>query len=143
MITSGGNRNPTNADSGLTDGAKRRRRFTAARSPTGRDPSTQQSPEEWERDALTHLRHGNTTDALNAYQSHDRVRRYDRHDDAVTHLAARWAADTIGRDPLQVIMLAATRAEVAPSTLGPANSTPTCSPDQNCMSPVRYSNKVT
>ncbi len=65
--------------------------------------------EPWEIDALDHLRHGDVTDAWDAYLTHDRVRILD--DPAELHRLAVdhwWTANTTGHDAL---LLAGTRSE--------------------------------
>jgi conjugative relaxase-like TrwC/TraI family protein len=82
-----------------------------ARQPTVALRDNRRQREEWERDALRHLRDGDTQRALTAYQEHDRIT-IGYNADETKHLVVAdwWAARVRGED---AVMLAGRRWEVA------------------------------
>ena len=82
-----------------------------ARQPTVELRDNRRQREEWERDALRHLRDGDTDRALTAYREHDRITvGFDAEETKHLLVADWWAARVRGED---AVMLAGRRSEVA------------------------------
>lgn len=82
-----------------------------ARQPTVELRDNRRQREEWERDALQHLRDGDTGRALTSYCEHDRITiGFDADETKHLLVADWWAARVRGED---VVMLAGRRSEVA------------------------------
>lgn len=71
----------------------------------------QRQTENWERDALRDLRHGDIPAALRAYRQHDRLHTHPDHDQLRASIAERYAAAIgSGTSPFDVTALTASRA---------------------------------